>query len=189
VLTARTLAPASSAEPPRAPEGWGRHQGAGLQPRGIRCPGASVLAWPRFGPSVERHGRSDTAIPNRSHSNPARDEDRVRENAASDTRMTRHRHPRRPHRLGYNLSLAILDAGYPPGWQVLAFGLLAALGAGIWAARLKDGRTKCRRSTPYPLSPGRALEGVARSLPGGDCDRSCRPGSCGCRSGQARWEN
>jgi hypothetical protein len=31
--------------------------------------------------------------------------------------------------LGYNLSLAILDVGYPPAWQVLAFGLLIALGA------------------------------------------------------------
>jgi len=31
--------------------------------------------------------------------------------------------------LGYNLTLSILDVGYPPAWQVLAFGLLAALGA------------------------------------------------------------
>ncbi len=31
--------------------------------------------------------------------------------------------------LGYNLTLAILDVGYPPAWQVLAFGLLATLGA------------------------------------------------------------
>jgi hypothetical protein len=31
--------------------------------------------------------------------------------------------------VGYNLTLAILDAGYPPAWQVLAFGLLVALGA------------------------------------------------------------
>jgi methionine sulfoxide reductase heme-binding subunit len=31
--------------------------------------------------------------------------------------------------LGYNFTLAILEVGYPPAWQVLAFGLLAALGA------------------------------------------------------------
>ena len=31
--------------------------------------------------------------------------------------------------LGYNLTLAILEAGIPPAWQVLAFGLLVALGA------------------------------------------------------------
>jgi sulfoxide reductase heme-binding subunit YedZ len=31
--------------------------------------------------------------------------------------------------LGYNLTLAILEAGVPPAWQVLAFGLLVALGA------------------------------------------------------------
>jgi sulfoxide reductase heme-binding subunit YedZ len=31
--------------------------------------------------------------------------------------------------LGYNLNLAVLDIGYPPAWQVLAFSLVAALGA------------------------------------------------------------
>ena len=31
--------------------------------------------------------------------------------------------------LGYNLTVTVLDVGYPPAWQVLAFGLLAALGA------------------------------------------------------------
>ena len=31
--------------------------------------------------------------------------------------------------LGYNLTLAILEVGYPPAWQVLAFGLLVVLGA------------------------------------------------------------
>ena len=31
--------------------------------------------------------------------------------------------------LGNNFSLAILDVGVPPAWQVLAFGLLFALGA------------------------------------------------------------
>ncbi len=31
--------------------------------------------------------------------------------------------------LGYNFTLAVLDIGYPPAWQVLAFGLLVALGA------------------------------------------------------------
>jgi sulfoxide reductase heme-binding subunit YedZ len=40
--------------------------------------------------------------------------------------------------LGYNLSLAILDVGYPPAWQVLALGLLVALGAAAREAlRLK----------------------------------------------------
>jgi hypothetical protein len=29
--------------------------------------------------------------------------------------------------LGFNLSLAILDVGYPPAWQVLAFGLAVVL--------------------------------------------------------------
>jgi len=39
--------------------------------------------------------------------------------------------------LGYNLTLAILEAGVPPAWQVLAFGLLVALGAaGREAVRL-----------------------------------------------------
>jgi sulfoxide reductase heme-binding subunit YedZ len=40
--------------------------------------------------------------------------------------------------LGYNFSLAILDVAYPPAWQVLALGLLVALGAaGREALRLK----------------------------------------------------
>jgi sulfoxide reductase heme-binding subunit YedZ len=40
--------------------------------------------------------------------------------------------------LGYNLTLSILEVGYPPAWQVLAFGLLVALGAaGRGAFRLK----------------------------------------------------
>jgi methionine sulfoxide reductase heme-binding subunit len=40
--------------------------------------------------------------------------------------------------LGYNLSLDILDVAYPPAWQVLALGLLVALGAaGCKALRLK----------------------------------------------------
>jgi hypothetical protein len=43
--------------------------------------------------------------------------------------------------LGYNLSLAILEIGYPPAWQVLALGLLVALGAaGREAFRLKAAR-------------------------------------------------
>jgi sulfoxide reductase heme-binding subunit YedZ len=33
--------------------------------------------------------------------------------------------------LGYNFTLAILDLGYPPAWQVLAIGLLVALGAAV----------------------------------------------------------
>jgi sulfoxide reductase heme-binding subunit YedZ len=36
--------------------------------------------------------------------------------------------------LGYNFTLAVLDIGYPPAWQVLAFGLLVALGAAGWKA-------------------------------------------------------
>jgi sulfoxide reductase heme-binding subunit YedZ len=46
--------------------------------------------------------------------------------------------------LGYNLTLAILDVGYPPAWQVLAFGLLVTLGAagrealGLRAPRLES---------------------------------------------------
>jgi sulfoxide reductase heme-binding subunit YedZ len=36
--------------------------------------------------------------------------------------------------LRYNFSLAMLDIAYPPAWQVLAFGLLAVLGAAGWRA-------------------------------------------------------
>ena len=43
--------------------------------------------------------------------------------------------------LGYNFSLAILEVDYPPAWQVLALGLLVALGAaGREAFRLKAAR-------------------------------------------------
>ena len=49
--------------------------------------------------------------------------------------------------LGYNLTLAILDVGYPPAWQVLAFGLLVALGAaGREAFRLKAARLEARQA-------------------------------------------
>jgi methionine sulfoxide reductase heme-binding subunit len=49
--------------------------------------------------------------------------------------------------LGYNLSLAILDVGYPPAWQVLAFGLLVALGAvGREALRLRAARLETRHA-------------------------------------------
>ena len=49
--------------------------------------------------------------------------------------------------LGYNLTLAILDVGYPPAWQVLAFGLLAALGAaGRHAFRLRTARIEARQA-------------------------------------------
>ena len=47
--------------------------------------------------------------------------------------------------LGYNFSLAILEISYPPAWQVLALGLLVALGAAgreafrVKAARLEAG--------------------------------------------------
>jgi methionine sulfoxide reductase heme-binding subunit len=48
--------------------------------------------------------------------------------------------------LGYNLSLAILDVGYPPAWQVLAFGLIITLGAaGREALRLKAARVEARQ--------------------------------------------
>jgi sulfoxide reductase heme-binding subunit YedZ len=48
--------------------------------------------------------------------------------------------------LGYNLTLAILEAGVPPAWQVLAFGLLVALGAaGRQASRLKAARLEASR--------------------------------------------
>jgi len=50
--------------------------------------------------------------------------------------------------LGYNLTLAILDVGYPPAWQVLAFGLLVALGAvGREAFHLKAARLEVRRAS------------------------------------------
>jgi len=49
--------------------------------------------------------------------------------------------------LGYNFTLAILDAGYPPAWQVLAFGLLVALGAaGREALRLKAPSFEARQA-------------------------------------------
>ena len=60
----------------------------------------------------------------------------------------------------------------------------------VWPASLQRQRaTKCRRSTPTRFRQGGRFEGVARSLPGGDCDTSCRPGSWRCGSSQARWEN
>jgi methionine sulfoxide reductase heme-binding subunit len=47
--------------------------------------------------------------------------------------------------LGYNFTLTILEVGYPPAWQVLAFGLLVALGAaGRKARRLKAARLEAR---------------------------------------------
>ena len=49
--------------------------------------------------------------------------------------------------LGYNLTLAILDVGYPPAWQVLAFGLLVALGAACREAlRLKAASLEARQA-------------------------------------------
>ena len=47
--------------------------------------------------------------------------------------------------LGYNFNLAILDVSYPPAWQVLAFGLLFALGAAGREA-LKAARLEARRA-------------------------------------------
>ena len=56
--------------------------------------------------------------------------------------------------LGYNLSLAILDVGYPPAWQVLAFGLLIALGAaGSKALRLKAARLETRQAVGSTTAP------------------------------------
>jgi methionine sulfoxide reductase heme-binding subunit len=49
--------------------------------------------------------------------------------------------------LGVNFNLGILDFGYPPAWQVLAFGLLVALGAaGRQALRLKAARVEARQA-------------------------------------------
>ncbi len=49
--------------------------------------------------------------------------------------------------LGYNLTLAILDVAYPPAWQVLAFGVLVALGAaGREALRLKAASLEARQA-------------------------------------------
>jgi len=49
--------------------------------------------------------------------------------------------------LGYNLTLAILDVGYPPAWQVLAFGLLAAIGAvGREALRVRAAAVEARQA-------------------------------------------
>jgi sulfoxide reductase heme-binding subunit YedZ len=49
--------------------------------------------------------------------------------------------------LGYNFTLAILDVGYPPAWQVLAFGLLVVLGAaGREALRLKAAGLEARQA-------------------------------------------
>jgi methionine sulfoxide reductase heme-binding subunit len=48
--------------------------------------------------------------------------------------------------LGNNFSLATLDVGVPPAWQVLAFGLLFALGAaGREALRVKAARLEARQ--------------------------------------------
>jgi len=46
--------------------------------------------------------------------------------------------------LGYNFTLAILDVGYPPAWQVLAFGLLVTLGAA--GATLSASKRRALRS-------------------------------------------
>jgi sulfoxide reductase heme-binding subunit YedZ len=49
--------------------------------------------------------------------------------------------------LGYNFTLAILEAGVPPAWQVLAFGLLAVLGAvGREALGFKAARFEARQA-------------------------------------------
>jgi len=49
--------------------------------------------------------------------------------------------------LGYNLSLAVLDVAYPPAWQVLALGLLVALGAAAREAlRLKATSLEARQT-------------------------------------------
>jgi sulfoxide reductase heme-binding subunit YedZ len=49
--------------------------------------------------------------------------------------------------LGYNFTLDILDVAYPPAWQVLAFGLLVAVGAaGREALRLKAASLEARQA-------------------------------------------
>jgi methionine sulfoxide reductase heme-binding subunit len=49
--------------------------------------------------------------------------------------------------LGYNFTLSILEVGYPPAWQVLAFGLLAVLGAtGREAFRVKAASLEARQA-------------------------------------------
>jgi sulfoxide reductase heme-binding subunit YedZ len=49
--------------------------------------------------------------------------------------------------LGLNFTLAILDFGYPPAWQVLAFGVLVALGAaGREALRLRAANLEAREA-------------------------------------------
>jgi sulfoxide reductase heme-binding subunit YedZ len=49
--------------------------------------------------------------------------------------------------LGYNLTLAILDVGYPPAWQVLAFGIVIVLGAvGRKALSLKAAGLEARQA-------------------------------------------
>jgi len=49
--------------------------------------------------------------------------------------------------LGVNFTLAVLDFGYPPAWQVLAFGLLVALGAaGREALRLRAAGLAARQA-------------------------------------------
>jgi sulfoxide reductase heme-binding subunit YedZ len=49
--------------------------------------------------------------------------------------------------LGVNFSLGILDFGYPPAWQVLAFGLLVALGAaGRQVLRVKPPSLEARQA-------------------------------------------
>jgi hypothetical protein len=50
--------------------------------------------------------------------------------------------------LGYNLNGAILEVGYPPAWQVFAFGLVAALGAaGRKALRHKTASVEARQTS------------------------------------------
>ena len=49
--------------------------------------------------------------------------------------------------LGLNFTLAILDFGYPPAWQVLAFGVLVAIGAaGREALRLRAASLEARQA-------------------------------------------
>jgi hypothetical protein len=49
--------------------------------------------------------------------------------------------------LGLNFTLAILDFGYPPAWQVLAFGALVALAAaGREALRLRAASLEARQA-------------------------------------------
>jgi hypothetical protein len=66
-----------------------------------------------------------------------------------------------PETLSYNFSLAILEIGYPPARQVLALGLLVALGAaGREAFRPKAARLEVGQAGQRPPSHWRQTAGL-----------------------------